>query len=377
MMRATATDEEFRVRVACRRSSKLSPSLSSAGPDPLSKPSPDPEKACSSAVGDESEGALMSEEVEECSILEDCVLDSSPLLHLSPIPEELGMSEASFSSIFGPSTLSPVTVVLLCQDAIVAGGHLQASSLASPCLGVGVGGLVAQVGEDSREAFGAVDGLLVVDGDRDGVELAVGHGVGHSAVDGVAPSSAGSYGVASAAVLMTGDGVVLGGGGRGVDSGGAQIASEDKIGDVLAPTLNSGEALCRDPSLLCSNVFLSSSDDVQNGEGLEIASCSGVVKLHRAVALLGSDARPVEDFLHADEARPGTVVPSVDFAESRAVVLLPRIRDVVGHCDGGTVREEDGVLPMTRGAVRPQPADGLRQPLSSPVELVSVVEGGV
>ncbi|GAB2278873.1 hypothetical protein Dimus_013547 [Dionaea muscipula] len=68
---------------------------------------------------------------------------------------------------------------------------------------------------------------------------------------------------------------------------------------------------------------------------------------------------------------------TLDIAKSRADSFLPRLNDVVGHCGGGTVREEDRVLRVTRGALRPQPADGLWQPLSSPVEPVSVVEGGV
>ncbi|GAB2281386.1 hypothetical protein Dimus_015982 [Dionaea muscipula] len=45
-----------------------------------------------------------------------------------------------------------------------------------------------------------------------------------------------------------------------------------------------------------------------------------------------------------------------------------------GLCGGGMVSEEARVLPGARGAMRPQPTDGLRQPSSAPVEPVSGVE---
>ncbi|GAB2273702.1 hypothetical protein Dimus_008483 [Dionaea muscipula] len=43
---------------------------------------------------------------------------------------------------------------------------------------------------------------------------------------------------------------------------------------------------------------------------------------------------------------------------------------IVPHADG-FIREEVRVLPTVKGALRPQPTDGLWQPLSSPVEPVS------
>ncbi|GAB2268469.1 hypothetical protein Dimus_003426, partial [Dionaea muscipula] len=74
MVRASATDGEFRVHLACRRSSRLSPSISSTG-EPLSGPALDPEKACSPADGFVSEGAS-SLETEDCSDLGDCLVES-------------------------------------------------------------------------------------------------------------------------------------------------------------------------------------------------------------------------------------------------------------------------------------------------------------
>ncbi|GAB2303046.1 hypothetical protein Dimus_037038 [Dionaea muscipula] len=68
---------------------------------------------------------------------------------------------------------------------------------------------------------------------------------------------------------------------------------------------------------------------------------------------------------------------NVNFAKSGAVSVHPKHSEFVGHCGGGAVSEEARFLPGTRGAMRPQPTDGLRQPLSSPVEPVSVVEGGL
>ncbi|GAB2268466.1 hypothetical protein Dimus_003423 [Dionaea muscipula] len=56
---------------------------------------------------------------------------------------------------------------------------------------------------------------------------------------------------------------------------------------------------------------------------------------------------------------------------------LSTLSDDVSLCGGGMVSEEGRALPVARGALRPQPTDGLWRPLSSPVEPVSAVAGGV
>ncbi|GAB2288125.1 hypothetical protein Dimus_022469 [Dionaea muscipula] len=71
------------------------------------------------------------------------------------------------------------------------------------------------------------------------------------------------------------------------------------------------------------------------------------------------------------------VLQTSTFSKPGAVSHLSRISDDVSLCGGGMVSEECRALPVARGALRPQPTDGLRQPFSSPVEPVNVVAGGV
>ncbi|GAB2299482.1 hypothetical protein Dimus_033549 [Dionaea muscipula] len=61
----------------------------------------------------------------------------------------------------------------------------------------------------------------------------------------------------------------------------------------------------------------------------------------------------------------------IDFVSSSLTCVHSLLAsDVDPHADG-IVREEVRVLPSARGALRPQPTDGLWQPLSSPMEPVS------
>ncbi|GAB2302048.1 hypothetical protein Dimus_036072 [Dionaea muscipula] len=108
--------------------------------------SPDLEAFSSSEDGVGSNFVVSSEEAAECSELEDGLMDSTTSPMLSPIPEERGKMEASISSISGSSTLSPLTAVLRCKDAIDAGGVLEVSTLAFSGLGVVNGGHVVEDG---------------------------------------------------------------------------------------------------------------------------------------------------------------------------------------------------------------------------------------
>ncbi|GAB2268477.1 hypothetical protein Dimus_003434 [Dionaea muscipula] len=86
-----------------------------------------------------------------------------------------------------------------------------------------------------------------------------------------------------------------------------------------------------------------------------------------ASALLAADGRAaqVQDVLPAAvEGNPRTEI-------------FGGLSDYLGLCGGGLVSEQGRVSPVARGALRSQPTDGLRKPLSSPVEPVSVVAGGV
>ncbi|GAB2303061.1 hypothetical protein Dimus_037053 [Dionaea muscipula] len=378
MMRATAMDGEFHVHVACGRSSRLSHTLSSTGPDPLPEPSLVPEEVSSSEDGDVSEGAVTSEEVADSSDLEDCLLDSTPLLHLSPIPEELGLSDASISPIFSSSTQPPATAVLLCHDAIVAGGHPAVSSLASPSLGAGVGVRDAEVGEASRDAFGAVDGLLVVDGDRGGVDLAVGHGVGHTAL-----CSAGSYGDDSGAVPLAGGGVVQGSGGvLSINDAGEAFSQSvvPEVAQIPAKGANGVEQSMR-PSDATENpgdfmVWAPSQLRVE-GDGGEQGAGNATV-LNILPALVGSYA-PVSGPDCDPHVFGGPVVlgdsPCYPDEEKLSPSLAPLVvADMCRIGGGGMVREEGRAPPVAKEAVRPQPADGLRQLPRSSEESLPVSE---
>ncbi|GAB2292517.1 hypothetical protein Dimus_026753 [Dionaea muscipula] len=327
MMRATETDGEFRVHVACRRSSRLSPSIASTG-DSSSVQALDPEQACSPAVGFVSEGASSSMEAEDCSDLGDCLLDSSPLLILSPIPEELGLSEVSSSPITGSSTLSPATAVLISHDAIVDGGQGQVSSIASSNLGAGFGCLEAEVGDDSREACGAVIELFDDDGDRGGVDLCVGGAL----ADGV-----------------------------------AQTASEDAKGVAL--DVMSGEAQ--------AIAFVPSSDDIQNtakGDDGAVAYAGSLGEF----SVVAECVPPAQSVHPTDAVIPDSSPHDVIFSHSLAPLL---VADLCRNDGGGMVREEGRAPPVAKEAVRPQPTDGLRQlPRSSgeslPVSEVVAAAGG-
>ncbi|GAB2276080.1 hypothetical protein Dimus_010819, partial [Dionaea muscipula] len=80
-------------------------------------------------------------------------------------------------------------------------------------------------------------------------------------------------------------------------------------------------------------------------------------------------------------ASPGRT-PRIGGARSVAAVtscvpMLPLSYGNVGMGDGGLVSEEARVSPVAREAMRSQSTDGLRQPPSSSVVLVSGVEGRV
>ncbi|GAB2280925.1 hypothetical protein Dimus_015541 [Dionaea muscipula] len=125
-----------------------------------------------------------------------------------------------------------------------------------------------------------------------------------------------------------------------------------------------------------------------------IADCGG-----QSLMVCGSSQPPVAsvsscnppnvtDFIAAALVRGGEVIEDLQFvgslgvarsiaAEPTGVSLLPLSCGIVGMGDGGLVREEARVSPVVREALRSRPCDGLRQPPSSPVVLVSGAEGGV
>ncbi|GAB2283822.1 hypothetical protein Dimus_018309 [Dionaea muscipula] len=135
--------------------------------------------------------------------------------------------------------------------------------------------------------------------------------------------------------------------------------------DVLWPLLASGRSF---EAPVCEQLSLAAMDGVE--EDLGVASGGSVAADGDARCPAVATVAALYNNMNGD-------VQTLEFAKSGADSLFPRLSDVGDSCGGGTVSEEGRVLPVTRGALRPQPADGLRQPLSSPVEPVSVVEGGV
>ncbi|GAB2270706.1 hypothetical protein Dimus_005577 [Dionaea muscipula] len=175
-------------------------------------------------------------------------------------------------------------------------------------------------------------------------------------------------GVASAVSIAevdgANDGDALDVAGEVVGFGAAPGFSSAADGEFRCPTVTLGDDLCNEfDSVNISNP--SSTVAAINVGGVQVTEAVSHLSLFSDVdAVVGGET------LSGEEQTP-------EFSNSRVDSLMPRLSDVVGLCGGGMVSEEGLVLPVARGALRPQPADGLRQPVSSPVEPVSVVEGGV
>ncbi|GAB2271167.1 hypothetical protein Dimus_006011 [Dionaea muscipula] len=131
-----------------------------------------------------------------------------------------------------------------------------------------------------------------------------------------------------------------------------QMISGEKWGGELPTIPVSSPVLChgrRDASILGQRVV---------SEGMEGAA--GIL---------------VEDFVRADSYFLGTVHPVTATLADGPLSLMSCDRR--GIDDIGVVSEEARVPQVARGALRPQPTDGLRQPPLSPVVPVSGVDGGL
>ncbi|GAB2283952.1 hypothetical protein Dimus_018433 [Dionaea muscipula] len=261
---------------------------------------------------------------------EDGMLISSTVPDLSPISEDESNQGGSSSSILGSPTLSTVATVMFCQDSIDAGGHASVSSLL-PSLPI------ADVREDA--------------------------GIGEPK-DAAAPTTM----VELPCPVSDGCPVVCAGiRQEGAEGDGVKGVAVLPIATVSSPCFSLPD-FCA--STVCGKVAV--------GEGLEAVDGSVVVAQGRADPFFSGGERPVVavPVVIGGGILNGAVQTS-EFSKSGAESLLPRLSDDVGIYGGGLVSEEGRVLPVARGALRSQPTDGLRQPLSSPVEPVSVVAGGV
>ncbi|GAB2281338.1 hypothetical protein Dimus_015934 [Dionaea muscipula] len=332
MKRATAEDADFRVRVECRRSCRLSPSFPSASPD----------------LGGVPEDGLtpIAEGVE--------LIDE-----IRPILEVDGLSEASTSPGSGSPVLSPAAAMIHCQSTIDARDddlvRLSSPSLLGLAVSDSIGGdaepVVASVvisGEVEREKadvemadiggdvvdLGPATGGLrsVVEEDRSPrvpifslAALTSSHPI--AAVsgdfvaldDGALDADRGATVVADTGMLRVADGGV-------VASDGVQVVDNGLAGTVVHPTQHDG------------------------GIVISAIECTGVFNMDLPITSL-IDGGP-------------------------ATSSLPYVDIVDGRLGAGMVSEEGRVLPVAREALRPQPTDGLRQPSSSSVEPARVVESG-
>ncbi|GAB2302468.1 hypothetical protein Dimus_036478 [Dionaea muscipula] len=349
MKRATAEDDDFRVQVACRCSSRLSPFLLSSFSDlaALVEGLPSIAEAVEAIEAEAGEGVLTettvvrspssmlssSPDLEECSSVEEGV---SP----NPVVASSEVEILSNVASSGSSTLSPTTAVPLCQDSSDAG-----------------------VLQDDRTYLVLSESMVA---------------------DGVPPCpSAGASGQLRMKMKMPeGDAGVVGvGEGPVVVSFGGRLC----IGREVV-----GAALCTDeetvsfypPSLSCVAAAITGGG-VEIDKGQQVIGCLGTVRLGAAglscVPLLPTSCDRVglcDGGLVSEEARVSPVAREAMRSQPTDGLRQPP-SSPVGLCDGGLVSEEARVSPVAREAMRSQPTDGLRQPPSSPVVPVSGAERGV
>ncbi|GAB2302326.1 hypothetical protein Dimus_036340, partial [Dionaea muscipula] len=319
MKRTTAEDGEFRVQVACRRSSRLSSSLPSIYPDLVAL---EVEPSSIAVVGESSEeedddGMLpemvvtaSSEEGDGLRGEEEGTMVSSFLPDLSPISEEERKGGSSSSSFSGSTTPSPEAAVRLCQSAIGAGGH---ASVSSPF---------------------------------------------PSSLVAVARGGEGTHGLGSA---MVADDSALIDEERGEFRGSAECERLPAVDDGALLAEDRDEVRGSDDGRLAENL----------GENLGLTSGVG-----SAAMVIDGPVRLSSSFDHVqvDIAVPGNggsavVAGSVGQQPSLvsccSLALVGRDAKLIG---GGLVSEEEAVSPEAGAALRPQPTDGLRQPPLSPVE---------
>ncbi|GAB2299475.1 hypothetical protein Dimus_033542 [Dionaea muscipula] len=145
------------------------------------------------------------------------------------------------------------------------------------------------------------------------------------------------------------------------------------------------------PSLVAGGVVPPSSVFLRPSQAVQVVSHSHYPS--RSADAVSFDGGVVPASYRAGDDRPETAEPSRDgcvvadavcggilngVLQNRTVSHLSMLSDDVSLCGGGMVSEEGRALPVAGGgALRPQPTDGLRQPLSCPVEPVSAVAGGV
>ncbi|GAB2273255.1 hypothetical protein Dimus_008055 [Dionaea muscipula] len=322
MKRTTAEDGESRVQVACRRSSRLAPSLPSNFPDLVAEEVESSSIAVIGQSNEVSDGGVLTEmmatasaeEGDDLRREEEGMMVSSFLPDLSPIAEDERLGGSS-SSVFSGSTMpSPEVVMRPCLSAIDAGGHELVSSLLPSSM-------VASTRGGER-----IPGL-------------------GSAMDAVVDT------------LIVDD--------RGAFSGSAECDRVPVDDDVLL-------AKNRDESCGKEDGRVAVSLGENRGLTTEVVSVElvsdGLVRLSSS-SVQEPNVSVVQDLggsavVDGREGRDGQQL-FTSFGRSCSLSLYGRDTMVTG---GGLVSEEVAVPPEAGAALRPQPTDGLRQSPLSPAE---------
>ncbi|GAB2281816.1 hypothetical protein Dimus_016381 [Dionaea muscipula] len=321
MKRTTAEDGDFRVQVACRRSSRLTPSIPSTCPELVAV---EVESSSIDVAGqsseDEGDGGVLpvmmataaAEEGHGLRGEEESTMVMSFVPDLSPISEDDRLGGRSSSVFSGSTTPSPDAAVRLCLTAASVGGRDSVSSLFPSSLDASARGREQCPGLGS--AMDAVADALRVDvrdefhGSAECVRFP-------GVVDGA---------------LFADD--------RAESSGREDGRLAVDLSETLALTNGVGS-------------------DALVGDGL-VRLSSSCVHLQVDSAVPGSGGISV---LHGRVGQP--IAPSVE----ACCALTVDGRDAI-FIGGGLVSEEEAVSPEAGAALRPQPTDGLRQPPLSPVE---------
>ncbi|GAB2283823.1 hypothetical protein Dimus_018310, partial [Dionaea muscipula] len=302
-------------------------------PSPMPLYSPDPAEVNSSEEGEATAAAVSTSEDEDYANLEGGLLVSSNFFKTLSIPEESDRVEGSTSATSSDSsTISPTTAVLLCQDTIAAGGPVD-------------GGLkLARANSVSSVSSPFVDGY-------------------HSVSDGVQQLVvAGDGGQGCAELLMD-----------SVGCGGAQ--SNVMASEAVSPSVDADDVQCCGiHKVSSSSVVLSSFESAMDGGELKLDVQPLSIPLRQCDQvnvgsnLLGSKMLSGSNML-VGRNNLWAVSPLCESS-------FPFFGGSVGRVGDGLVSEEGRVSPVAREALRPQPADGLRQPPSSPVDPVIGAESG-
>ncbi|GAB2296281.1 hypothetical protein Dimus_030406 [Dionaea muscipula] len=325
MKRATMEDGQFRVRVECRRSCRLSPSLPSIPPD-LDGLSPIAEGVESIGVIQPSEAASVGDPVRQTVVVVDGDLTDGR-------EGEKGLGSAVVADSTSNFIVSQAMVEGCCQREGIAD---------SP--------------SDVDDSLAMVEGSCRRNGVADGSEHDE-HGLPCPVADEASPPSlvAGGLVPTSSVTLCP--------------------SHADQAGSPSHFPFRSAAAVSFDGGVVPETSH--AGDD--RPEAVE-SSCDGCVVAGVIIGggmLIGilhtRDDGALQNGVVMNGVRNGTSA----FSKPGAVSHLCRLSDDVSLYGGGMVSEEGRALPVARGALRSQPIDGLRQPFSSPVEPVSIMASGV